>query len=185
MSFPTTPEATSVQIKAISRNLRSESRSGRTQTRSLGNQKWQITMSYRDLTRAQFGPVFGFVAGKGVGATTFTVAPSEVSSSPTASGSVTATSTAAGATSVTIAGLTGTLKAGSFVKFASHEKVYMVTADRSGAGAMSISPALQETASGVVIIDDVPFTVRLSADVQEWSLDGFDRYNFEVDMIEA
>ena len=185
MSFPTDPEASAVSIRAINRNIRSESRSGRTQTRSLGNQKWFITLSYKDLTRAQFGPIFGFVAGKGVGATTFTVAPSEVSSSPTASGSVTATSTAAGATSVTISGLTGTLKAGSFVKFASHTKVYMVTADRAGAGSMSISPALQSTASGAVTIDNVPFTVRLANDVQEWSLDGYDRYNFEVDMIEA
>lgn len=185
MSYPTDPEATSVSIKAISRNLRSETRSGRTQARSIGNQKWGITMSYRDLTRAQFGPIFGFCAGKAVGAATFTVQPSEVSSSPTASGSVTATSTAAGATSVTISGLSGTLKAGSFVKFASHTKVYMVTADRAGAGSMSISPALQSAASGAVTIDNVPFTVRLANDVQEWSLDGYDRYNFEVDMIEA
>lgn len=185
MSYPTDPDATSVSIKAVSRNLRSETRSGRTQARSIGNQKWAITMSYRDLTRAQFGPIFGFLAGKAVGAATFTVQPSAVSDSPDASGSVTATSTAAGQTSVTISGLTGTLTAGSFVKFASHDKVYMVTADRAGAGSMSISPALQSTASGAVTIDNVPFTVRLVNDVQEWSLEGYDRYNFEVDMIEA
>lgn len=185
MSYPTDPEATSVSIKAVSRNLRSVTRNGRTQARSLADQKWAITMSYKDLTRSQFGPIFGFLAGKAIGAQTFTVAPSAVSSSPTASGTVTATSQAAGATSVTISGLTGTLKAGSFVKFASHDKVYMVTADRAGAGALSITPPLVSTASGSVTIDNVPFTVRLARDVQEWSLTGFDKYNFEIDFIEA
>lgn len=184
MSYPTTPEATSVQITAVSKNVRTESRNGRVQVRSLADQRWAITMTYRDLTRSDFGPVFGFVAGKSIGGQTFTVSPSEVSSAPGVSGSATATGSA-GATSVTVSGMTGTLKAGSFVKFSTHDKVYMVTADRSGAGTMTITPPLQAAASGSMTYNDVPFTVRLVGDIQEWTLGGYDRYSFEVDMLEA
>ena len=63
----------------------------------------------------------------------------------------------------------------------------MVTSDQSGAGTLNIQPGLVEAVANneVVTYNNVPFTVRLENDIQEWSLSGFDRYNFEIDLIEV
>ena len=86
-----------------------------------------------------------------------------------------------------IDGISGTLKAGDFVKFAAHSKVYMVTEDRAGAGNMSIEPALVANVANneVVIFDDIQFTMRLRNDIQTYDLNANEQYSYEVDMIEV
>ena len=167
----------------------SETRSGRRQVRSIGSQRWSITATYNPMTRAEFMPVYAFVLSQKGQLETFQFVPPVVgSTSGTATGSVTTNgSSAIGATSVTIAGLTGILKAGDFIKFATHSKVYMVTADRSGAGAMTIEPPLFVAVAGSTAItyNSVPFTLRFNNDVQQYRLTGFERYTYEVDMVEA
>lgn len=54
----------------------------------------------------------------------------------------------AGATSLSVSGA-GTLKAGEFINFSNHNKVYMVTADCSG-GTLNILPRLQKDVTGTV-----------------------------------
>jgi hypothetical protein len=100
---------------------------------------------------------------------------------------VTCTATAVGATAVTIASLSGTLKAGDFVKFANHTKVYMLTADRNGAGAIAIEPPLVAAISSneQMTYTNVPFTVRLANDLQKYKLGAGQLYRFEVDFMEA
>ena len=63
----------------------------------------------------------------------------------------------------------------------------MVTADRSGAGILNIQPALVSsvTDNTAVNYNNVEFTMRLDNDLQEYSLGGFDRYEYEIDMVEA
>jgi hypothetical protein len=63
----------------------------------------------------------------------------------------------------------------------------MLTADRSGAGVMTMQPALVAAVSNntAVTYNNVPFTMRLDNDVQEYNLGGFDRYEYELDMVEA
>jgi len=117
----------------------------------------------------------------------FTVTPSEISSaSGTVSGTVTCSAAAAGLVSVTIAGLTGTFKAGDVIKFSGHSKVYMLTAD-AGNGAMAFTPPLISavSSSDTVIYNDVPFTVRLSNDIQGYKLGAGMLYRYEVDFVEA
>ena len=72
-------------------------------------------------------------------------------------------------------------------KFANHNKVYMATADLAGAGTLSFQPALVASVSDNEILthDDVPFTVRLNNDVQEYGISTDLTYSYEVDFIEA
>jgi len=187
-TYPSTPEFSAVKLESLQPNLVTETRTGRRQVRSVGGQRWAFTAKYNDLTRAEFMPVYAFVIAQAGQFETFTIVPPVIGSTAgTATGSVTSSAASIGATSVTISGLTGILKAGDFVKFASHSKVYMVAADRSGAGSLSILPALVAAASsgGTVTYNSVPFTVRLNNDIQSYSLSGYDRYNYEVDLVEA
>jgi len=131
----------------------------------------------------------GFIMAQRGMAETFTIVLPEISSS---SGSVSGTmlSSAAGSigdTSIAVDGFTGTLKAGDVFKFANHTKVYMATADRSGSGSLSFQPALVSAISDneTVTYDDVPFTVRLNNDVQEYGIATDLSYSYEVDFIEA
>ena len=63
----------------------------------------------------------------------------------------------------------------------------MITADRSGAGALAIQPALRVALTNDLVItyDNVPFTVRLNNDVQSYSLESASLLDYEVDFIEA
>lgn len=189
MSYPTDPEFATVEITSRHANIRSETRSGRTQVRSIGSQRWALRGRYNDLKREEFAPVFAFVMTQKGGVEDFTIVPPVISDTRgTASGTVRSTAAhSAGDNTVSIDGLTGSLKAGDFIKFASHDKVYMVTVDRSGSGTLTIQPALVEAIpnNDAVTYNDVPFKVRLENDVQEWSLSGFDRYSFELDFIEV
>lgn len=189
MSYPTDPEFAEVEITSRHSNFRSETRSGRTQVRSIGSQRWALRGRYNNLKRSEFSPVFAFVMAQKGGVESFEMVPPVVSDNQ---GSITGTprvnlAHTKGDDTIDVDGFTGSLKAGDFIKFASHSKVYMVTADRSGAGSMSIQPALLEDLANdeIITYQDVPFTVRLENDIQEWSLSGFDRYNFELDFIEV
>jgi hypothetical protein len=128
------------------------------------------------------------MAQKG-GVEEFTIVPPVVSSS---SGGAVGTmrtngSHAAGDSTIAVDSFSGLIKAGDFVKFQGSQKVYMVTADQSGAGTLNIQPGLVEAVGNdqIVTYNNVPFTVRLENDIQEWSLSGFDRYSFEIDLIEV
>ena len=188
-TFPVTPEASTVNIISLQPNLISETRSGRRQVRSIGSQRWSITATFNPMTRAEFMPIYSFVLAQKGQLETFQFIPPVVGSTEgNATGTVTTNGTfALGATSITIAGLTGTLKAGDFIKFANHNKIYMLTADRSGAGVMTIEPPLiLAVGNGISITyTSVPFTVRLNNDLQQYRLNGFERYTYEIDMVEA
>lgn len=188
-TYPTTPEFQAINLESRHNNVMSETVSGRMQVRTLGGQRWSFTAKYNPMTRAEFQPVFAFVMSQQGRFGTFTIVPPVIGD---ASGDVSGTAlvnatTAAGATSVAMDGITGTIKAGDFIKFASHNKVYMVTADRSGAGSVSIEPPLVSgvTDNEAITYDSVPFTMRLANDVQSYNLASNEYYEYELDMIEV
>ena len=128
----------------------------------------------------------------------FTIIPPEVEDARgNVSGTVLVNGThAIGDTTIDIDAMTGTLKAGDFVKFASHNKVYMVvadaTADGSNEATITIEPPLRTALvdNSVVTYDNVPFTVHLTNDMQEFGVVGADGsgnllYKFEIDVEEA
>lgn len=188
MSYPTNPVFNAINMTSQSPTLFSETVSGRQQSRKIGGQKWSFTASYPPMTEADFKPVWAFIVSQQGRHGTFAITPPVIgSTSGTGTGFVTCSSTSKGATSVNISSLTGTLKAGDFVKFAGHSKVYMITADRSGSGVINIEPALVENVSGSeqLIYNNVPFTVRLANDVQSYKLGAGQFFSYEVDVVEA
>lgn len=170
-------------------NYSSESKSGRKQVRNRGGHRWQFTAVFPPMTRSAFSPVMAFIESQEGMLGTFQVTiPILSSTSGTVSGTAAASASASvGAKSVSIDGITGTLKAGNFVKFANHSKVYMLTADRAGDGSMAFTPALVAAVADneVVTYTDVPFTVRITNDVQEYPANTAVHFNYEVDMEEA
>jgi hypothetical protein len=89
----------------------------------------------------------------------------------------------------------GRFKAGDFIKFASHNKVYMVVSDvtsSSNAATVTIEPPLTTALAddSVVTYKNVPFTVHLTSDIQDFGVVGADKdgnllYQFELDVEEA
>lgn len=187
-TYPSTPEFQAIDVVSRHNNVFSETVSGRTQVRSIGGQRFAFTAKYNPMTRAEFNPVFAFVTSQQGRLDSFTIIPPVIGSTTgTATGIALTNGThEAGVKTVAVDGFTGTIKAGDFIKFA-HSKVYMVTADRDGAGDISIEPALVDDLSNdeEMVYNNVPFTMRLNNDVQQYSLTSNEYYEYELDMIEV
>ena len=194
--LPTSPVFNAMNFKDESNTLISISDSGRRFARKIDNQRWKFTCSYKLLTRAEFAPILAFITKQRGQKETFTVIPPTISD---ALGSETTTisvngSHSAGDTTIAIDGFNadsaGSLKAGDFLKFASHTKVYQVVSDvtpSSNAATVTIEPPLLEalTNDSTVTYDAVPFTVYLTSSVQSYSMGINNLYNYEFDVCEA
>jgi hypothetical protein len=190
MSYPTSPEFQAVDIRLVYNNVRSQTRSGRTQVRNIGAGYWTFSVRYPRLRQTDFAPIYAFLASTKGGTDSFSITPPSAISD--ALGNATGTLRANGAhtagdRTINMDGISGTIKAGDFIKFANHTKVYMCTADFTNSGTMTIEPGLSAAVADneVVTFDDVPFQMRLARDVQEFRIAGLDQYIIEVDLIEA
>jgi hypothetical protein len=134
------------------------------------------------MRRSDFAPVLAFIMKQRSQKETFQIAlPDLKNAKGDVSGTVLVNGAhTAGDTTITVDAMTGTLKAGDFVKFGGDSKVYMVvsdaTADGSNEATLTIEPPTY---------DGVEFTVRLTNDIQQFNTDDLDLYKFEVDFIEA
>jgi len=182
-------------IKSIQDTILSKTVSGKKLARQIDGQRWAFTASIITAKRSDvYGNLMAFIIKQRSGKENFTIIPPEIEDARgTASGTPNGTASA-GATSITIGGsATGTLKAGDFIKFANHDKVYMVVADQAdiSTGTLTIEPPLVTAVSSTNIqYDNVPFTVYLTNDVQEFGAVGADHngnvlYQFEIDVEEA
>jgi len=187
MSFPTSPTASSIKITGISPTLTSVTHSLKRQARSRGGQRWLIEAGYPAMTRATFAPLWAFVNAQQGQYNTFTYKPPIYKDS---SGSATGTllvngGDSAGDSSIACDGLTGTLKAGDFVKFASHDKVYTLTADATTS--LAIEPPLMSAVADneAVTYNDVPFTMAFVDDKQELSMGVDQLVGFSIKLVEV
>ena len=182
-------------IKSIQKTLISKSASGKKLARQIDGQRWSFTANIITGKRSDvYGELMAFIVKQRSGKENFTIVPPEISNARgTASGTPHGTASA-GATSITLGGSgTGTLKAGDYIKFANHDKVYMVVEDQSdiSTGTLTIEPPLREAVSSSDIsYDNVPFTVYLVNEMQEFGAIGSDKdgnvlYKFELDVEEA
>ena len=185
----------SLGIKSIQNTIISKSVSGKKLARQIDGQRWGFTARVITAKRSDvYGELMAFIVKQRSGKENFTIVPPEVEDARgTASGTPNGTASA-GATSITLGGSgTGTLKAGDFIKFASHDKVYMVVADQSdiSTGTLTIEPPLTTAITNSdITYDNVPFTVYLTNDIQEFGVVGADKdgnllYQFEFDVEEA
>ena len=190
-AFPiSTAKFTSLGIKSIQNTIISKSVSGKKLARQIDGQRWAFTIQIITAKRSDvYGELMAFIVKQRSGKENFTIVPPEITDARgTASGTPNGTASA-GATSITLAGTgTGTLKAGDFIKFANHDKVYMVVADQSdiSTGSLTIEPPLTTAITNSdITYDNVPFTVHLTNDVQEFGAVGNDKdgnllYQFEL-----
>jgi len=195
-AFPiSTAQFTSLGIKSIQNTIISKSVSGKKLARQIDGQRWAFTIQIITAKRSDvYGELMAFIVKQRSGKENFTIVPPEITDARgTASGTPNGTASA-GATSITLAGTgTGTLKAGDFIKFASHDKVYMVVADQSdiSTGSLTIEPPLTTAITNSdITYDNVPFTVHLTNDIQEFGAVGNDKdgnllYQFELDVEET
>jgi len=185
----------SLGIKSIQNTIISKSQSGKKLARQIDGQRFAFTAKIITAKRSDvYGELMAFIIKQRSGKENFTIVPPEVEDARgTASGTPHGTASA-GATSITLGGTgTGTLKAGDFIKFANHDKVYMVVEDQSdiSTGSLTIEPPLTTAVSSSnITYDNVPFTVHLTNDIQEFGVVGADNsgnalYQFEFDVEEA
>ena len=185
----------SLGIKSIQNTILSKSQSGKKLARQIDGQRFGFTARIITAKRSDvYGELMAFIIKQRSGKENFTIIPPEVEDARgTASGTPHGTASA-GATSITLGGTgTGTLKAGDFIKFANHDKIYMVVADQSdiSTGSLTIEPPLTTAVSSSNIqFDNVPFTVHLTNDMQEFGVVGADKdgnvlYQYEFDVEEA
>ena len=195
-AFPiSTAKFQSLGIKSIQNTIISKTVSGKKLARQIDGQRWSFTARVITAKRSDvYGELMAFIIKQRSGKENFTIVPPEVEDARgTASGTPNGTASA-GATSITLGGSgTGTLKAGDFIKFDNHDKVYMVVADQSdiSTGSLTIEPPLTTAVSSSdITYDNVPFTVYLTNDIQEFGVVGADKdgnalYQFEFDVEEA
>ena len=191
-TYPTTPEFRSIGFSSEQKTITSTTDSGKMFSTQIDGQRFKFSASYSALSRSDFAPVFAFVMKQRSQKETFQISLPDLKN---AKGDVSGTvlvngSHSAGDTTIDVDGMTGTLKAGDFVKFAGHSKVYMVVSDATasaGAATLTIEPPLRSALADDegVTYDDVQFTVRLTNDLQQFNTDDLDLYKYEVDFIEA
>ena len=189
-------------IKSIQNTIISKSQSGKKLARQIDNQRFGFTARIITAKRSDvYGELMAFIIKQRSGKENFTIIPPEIED---ARGSETGTVLvngvhAVGDTTIAMDGFAGDgagrFKAGDFLNFASHDKVYMVVADAtssSNASTVTIEPPLITALAdnSTVTYDNVPFTVHLTNDVQEFGAVGSDKdgnllYQFEFDVEEA
>ena len=195
-AFPTSPISNGINIKSNQTTIVSTAINGRRQARQVQNQRWEMQVSFPPMTRASFAPIFAFITAQRGKKETFTYTPPIIDDSlGTETGSVLVNGVhAVGDTTIAMDAFAGDgagrFKAGDFIKFASHDKVYMVVSDvtsSSNAATVTIEPPLTTalTDDSAVTYDSVPFTVALKNDIQAIQLGSDTFYRFEMDLIEV
>jgi hypothetical protein len=175
-----------IQIGSWSPVLVSRSHSGKTQRRKRGGgsaHRWTFRYTYDHLEQSVYMDLWAFLNAQDGQYEQFTlVLPSGFSPRGTWGGApLVAGIHAVGATSVAIDGLTininGIGKAGDFIKFNGHTKVYQLKADinSNGAGAatLTLKPGLVAALADneVVTVSSVPFTCILTSDTSPIDLE--------------
>ena len=202
-AFPiSTANFESLGIKSIQNTIISKSQSGKKLARQIDNQRFGFTARIITAKRSDvYGDLMAFIVKQRSGKENFTIIPPEIED---ARGSETGTVLvngvhAVGDTTIAMDAFAGDgagrFKAGDFLKFASHDKVYMVVSDvtsSSNAATVTIEPPLLVALAddSVVTYDNVPFTVHLTNDIQEFGVAGADKdgallYQFEFDVEES
>ena len=189
-------------IKSIQNTIISKSDSGKKLARQIDGQRFAFTAKIITGKRSDiYGELMAFIMKQRSRKENFTIIPPEIED---ARGNETGTVLvngvhAVGDTTIAMDAFAsdgaGRFKAGDFIKFASHNKVYMVVSDvtsSSNAATVTIEPPLTTALAddSVVTYDNVPFTVHLTNDVQEFGAVGADKdgnllYQFELDVEEA
>lgn len=202
-TLPTTPGFQTLNIKSNTFTSITAPITGRAVRKTQGVQLWSFTASYPADKRSVYAPLMAFIVKQQGQFETFTAKLPEYSDTNGALDKTTQTmlvnnvsgyaaGTKAIAVDVSPTGgvTTGALKAGDYIGFAFHNKVYMLTADcdlnGSGQGTLTFEPGLVASVTNdeTVVYGDVQFTCRLAGDVQEFTAGNGDTVRYELDIVE-
>ena len=202
-AFPiATSKFETMGIKSIQNTIVSKSINGKKLSRTVDNQRFGFTARVITSTRSDvYGNLMAFIMKQRSRKENFTIIPPDVSSTK---GSETGTVLvngvhAVGDTTIAMDAFAsdgaGRFKAGDLIKFASHNKIYMIVEDvtsSSNASTVTIEPPLITALAdnSAVTYTNVPFTVHLENDIQEFGAVGTNKdgevlYQFEFDVEEA
>ena len=142
----------SLGIKSIQNTIISKSQSGKKLVRQIDNQRFGFTARIITAKRSDvYGELMAFIVKQRSGKENFTIIPPEIEDARgSETGSVLVNGVhAVGDTTIAMDAFAGDgdgrFKAGDFVKFASHDKIYMVVSDvtsSSNAAIVTIEPPL-------------------------------------------
>ena len=189
-------------IRSIQNTIISKSQSGKKLARQIDGQRFAFTAQIITGKRSDiYGELMAFIMKQRSQKENFTIIPPEIED---ARGVETGTlavngSHTAGDTTIAIDGFAADtanrLRTGDFIKFNGHTKIYMVVADvtsSSNAATVTIEPPLVSALANdeTVSYDNIPFTVHLTNDIQEFGVVGADKdgnllYQFEFDVEES
>jgi len=189
-------------IKSTQNTLVSITDSGKKLSRQIDGQRFGFTAKIITAKRDEvYGQLMAFIMKQRSGKENFTIVPPELQDAKGhENGTVLVDGVhSAGDTTIDMDGFahdgTKRFKAGDFIKFANHTKVYMVIEDvtaSSNSATVTIEPPLVSSLADneAVTYDNVPFTVYLTNDVQEFGTVGANvsgdlLYQFELDVEEA
>jgi hypothetical protein len=182
-TFPTSPSFVATNFRINNTVQKTETFGGKIRRVGLGTSFYTFTVKFPPMTRAQAGPIVGFIGQQyGMMESFQILLPNE--SYPVANYSYNSpyipkpsATFAAGVKNITITGcfpLTAVLNAGDYFKFSNHSKVYMCstncTSDVSGNATLYFSGSLmKEVGTAVTLtVKAVPFTVLMSSEAQEY-----------------
>ena len=202
-AFPiSTAKFSTLGLQSNQSTLLSKSISGKKLTRQIQDQRFGFTAQIITAKRNDvYGELIAFIMKQRSSKENFTIIPPEISSTRgTETGTILVNgSHTAGDTTINIDGHAGDgagrFKSGDLIKFAGHDKVYMIVEDvtsSSNAATITIEPPLVADIvdDSTIVYNNVPFTVHLTNDLQEFGTVGADNlgnllYQFELDVEET
>lgn len=199
-TYPASPEFTSVEFKINTPTQTTETVNGRKRRAGFGVSFYTFNGKYASLTPSQASAVTSFVAKQYGQVESFQIVLPRISYNKAADfaqavgNAKVKTAAAKGVYQVILKGLganKAVFKAGDFVKFANHSKVYMVTDDITSDGAgeatlfFSGKLVVNVVVDEVLTINAVPFTVILDQDADEFTVANGGMTNIEVSFREV
>jgi|TARA_R100000458_G_scaffold8194_2_gene6468 hypothetical protein len=194
-AFPTTKKPRVLNFASNRPNSTAYTLSGKRSVKQFAAQYFSFSVQLPAMSQSDFMPYYSFLIKQKGSFDTFTFQyPLENQGSDKGQTDIAVNGTAAvGASQVPLDGFTnstnGVLKAGDLIKFANHNKVYMVTADENSDGsgeiaAVDIEPPLQAALvnNEAVTVNQPSFTVALVQDDVLYATDasGFFTLSFDV-----
>ena len=183
-----------IEFKSNQPTVRTQSLSGRTQTRTFGGQYWSARIEMPFMTQADLKKVYAFLVKQKGSASTFTIAPhnlQQVTGTPSATEDIKATTSSAqklvGSTSVEMTNQ-NKFFAGDIIKFSNHTKAYMITADQGSDDTIFFEPGLTTAITDshdVLSGTNFELTVRLDDDSFTYKTGPNLVANLKFDIIEA
>lgn len=195
-TLPNTPGFEDFTLESNQPTIVSTSESARDQSRSSKAHQWSLRLNYPDLLESEFRPILGFAVAQRGRAESFQVVlphmpPLGVATGTPLVNGAHAVGEAAISTNGWTVSITDIMKTGDILKFSNHTKVYIVVEDTNsdvgGVASLTIEPPLIEALAGGegVTINDVPFTVKFSGDVQRFKTTSPRFSTYELDLIES